>query len=156
MKKLCLLLASALLLCASPVAATPVKGTVNLHLTHLFGMTRTGQPDPGADRACRARFGNLVGWARTTYSIDPQTLYETAQTTFHGATYTLNPLGIAGMYALAYFQNPFGANPPIYSVRFVISLQFTNPRSAVLLMLNDSTMCLLTNAGSVGRLPPMM
>jgi hypothetical protein len=151
MKRLCLLLASALLLCASPVAANPVTGTVTVLVNHFYGLNKNGTPKPSANALCRIKFGRLAGRATTTYTIDPQTLFETAQTTFHGVTYQLHPLGLQGKYALVWFQPP----NPIYAVTFVICLQFTNPQSNIVLVLDDTTNCLLTNTRRIGTLPPM-
>jgi hypothetical protein len=151
MKRLCLLLASALLLCASPVAANPVTGHATVLLNHFYGLEKNGSPKPSANALCRARYGRLAGLARTTYTIDPQTLFMSAQTTFHGVTYQLHPLGIAGKYAFGYFQPP----NPIYGVTFVISLQFTHPQSNVILELDATTNCRISNS----RIPlsiPMM
>jgi hypothetical protein len=153
MKKLCLLLASALLLCASPVAANPVTGTVTVGVNHIYGLNKNGSDNPAANAVCRATFGRLAGRATTTYTIDPQTLFETAQTTFHGVTYQLYPFGIAGKYVLGYYQR---TTSPIYGVIFEISLQFTHPQSRIILILNDTTNCLLTNSRVFGTpLPPM-
>lgn len=142
MKRLCLLLASALLLCASPAAANPVTGRVTVLLNHFYGMEKNGTYKPSANAACARHFHSLVGRATTTYTIDPQTLMMSAQTTFHGMTYTLHPLGLAGQYAFGYFQPP----NPIFAVTFNLSLQFTNPRSAVGLVLDATTNCRLTNS----------
>lgn len=149
MKRLWFLLASALLLCAFPAAANPVKGTVTVLLNHIYGLHKTGSYNPAANAICARRFHYLVGRATTTYSIDPQTLFETAQTVFHGVTYDLHPLGIAGKYVLGTYQPP----NPIYGVIFEISLQFTNPQSRVIVVLDDTTNCLLTNSRVPGNLP---
>src|SRR5215471_12923500 len=140
MKRLCLLLASAALLCPTALAAK--EGAVALRLTHFYGLEKTGAPKPSANALCRAKFGNYAGWARTKYNINPQTFIMSAQTNFHGVTYTLHPLGLSGQYAFGHFQPP----NPIYAVRFAISLQFTNPTSAVVHDLDATTNCLLTNA----------
>jgi hypothetical protein len=149
MKRLCLLLAPALLLGASSASANVVTGTVTVVMKNFFGLQKNGSPKPSANRLCRAKFGNYAGPARTTYKIDPQTLFMSAQTTFHGQTYALHPLGLAGQYAFGYFQPP----SPIYAVRFSLNLQFKNPVSAVVFSLDGDTNCLLTNT-TVKAVPP--
>jgi hypothetical protein len=149
MKRLCLLLAPALVLGASSLAAKEATGTVTLQLKHLFGLTNTGAPKPSADKLCRARFGYLAGSAKTTYKIDPQTFMMSAQTIFRSTMYNLYAVGLAGKYALSYFQSSSGRTPPIYAVNFVISLQFTNPHSSVDLSLDAETGCELTDKATI-------
>ena len=147
MQKLSLLLVPALLLSSSVLAvAEEKKGTVTLELKNFFGLYRTGQPKPPADELCKKKFGDLAGPAKTTYDINTTTNMMSAETNFHAAAYQLKPLGIAGQYAFGHYQNPKEHNPPIYGVLFNISLEFTNPRSSVILQLDEETNCLLTSA----------
>ena len=149
MKRLCLLLAPALLLCPSSLAAK--EGTVTLQLNHIFGLTTTGFPKPSANRLCRAKFRHLAGSrATTTYKIDPHTLWESGQTTFRSTTYQLYALGNAGEYDLSYFQDGHGHTPPIYAINFTISLQFTHPHTKVDLLLDENTNCQLTDKNVAG------
>jgi hypothetical protein len=152
MKRFCLLLAPALVLGASGLAAKEVTGTVTLQLKHLFGRTTNGARKPSADKLCRTTFGYLTGNARTTYKIDPQTLIMSAETTFHSTAYDLNAIGLSGKYAFAFRQSPIGRTPPVYLVNFAISLQFTNPHSNVGLSLDPETNCQLTDSSVPGTL----
>ena len=146
MKRLCLLLAPALVLGASDLAAKDVTGTVTLQLKHFFGRGQNGARKPSADKLCKAKFGNLAGSAKTTYKIDPQTFIMSAETTFHSIKYDLHPEGLAQNYT---FVSSIGLAPPIQLVNFVISLQFTNPHSSVYLTLDADTRCQLTDMKAV-------
>jgi hypothetical protein len=101
MKRLYLLLIPALLLCTlcSPSFAEERTGTVSTYLYNFFGLHPNGSPNPGADKACQAKFSDYRGVATNTYKINTQTLMMSDETTFHSKTYRLHPLGIAGRYA---------------------------------------------------------
>jgi hypothetical protein len=145
MKRFCLLLVPALLLSSllsSPSRAEERTGTVFTYLYNIFGLHPNGSPYPGADAACVAKFGDYRGIASNTYTINTQTLKMSDETTFHGRTYRLHPLGIAGRYAFGYYQRP--ANP-IYGVLFTISTDFFVWSNRVIFVLNSSTNCALTS-----------
>jgi hypothetical protein len=139
MKRLYLLLIPALLL-ATPSLAE--EGTRWIYVGHFFGLKPNGAPNPGANKLCEDKFADYRGVAINNYKIDPKTLIMSADTTFHGQTYKLHPLGLAGQYAFGYFQRP--ANP-IYAVIFSISKDFTTAYNKINLVLNKSVSCVLTN-----------
>ena len=141
MKRLYLLLIPALLL-ATPSLAEERTGTVWTYLYNIFGLHPNGSPNPGADAACVAKFSDYRGPASNTYKINTQTLIMSAETTFHGKTYRLHPLGIAGRYAFGLYMRP--ANP-IYGVLFTISTDFFSWNNRVIFVLNHSTNCALVS-----------
>jgi hypothetical protein len=145
MKRLYLLLLPALLLC-SPSLAQERTGTVTLYLDHFFGLKPNGALDPSANKLCEEKFRDYAGTATTTYKINPKTLVMSAETTFHSSTYQLYPFGILGKYAFGSSQRH---TPPIHQVLFAISTEFTNPNNRVVLLLNKSTNCALTNLGAL-------
>jgi hypothetical protein len=141
MKRFYLLLIPALLL-ATPSLAEERTGTVYTYLYNIYGLHPNGSRNPGADAACVARFSDYRGLASNTYKINTQTLMMSDETTFHGRTYRLHPLGLRGQYAFGYYQRP--ANP-IYGVLFTISTDFFNWSNRVIFVLNPSTNCALTS-----------
>jgi hypothetical protein len=141
MKRFYLLLIPALLL-ATPSLAQERTGTVSTYLYNIFGLHPTGSRYPAADKACEAKFSDYRGVATNTYKINTHTLIMYDQTTFHGRTYNLHPLGIAGKYAFGLYHRP--ANP-IYGVLFTISTDFNSWSNQVIFVLNNSTNCLLTS-----------
>jgi hypothetical protein len=141
MKRLYLLLIPALLL-ATPSLAQERTGTVTTYLYNIFGLHPNGSPNPGADATCVAKFSGYRSVASNTYKINTQTLMMSAQTTFHGRTYRLHPLGLLGKYAFGYYQRP--ANP-IYGVLFTMSTDFYAWSNRVIFVLNHTTNCALTS-----------
>ena len=141
MRRFYLLLIPALLL-ATPSLAEERTGTVYTYLYNIFGLHPNGSPNPGADAACVAKFSDYRGPASNTYKINTQTLIMSAQTTFHGKTYKLHPLGIAGKYAFGLYMKPA---TPIYGVLFTIGTDFFTWNNRVIFVLNHSTNCALTS-----------
>jgi hypothetical protein len=141
MKRLYLLLIPALLLC-TPSVAQERSGTVTNYLNHFFGLKPNGAPNPSANKLCEDKFHDYMGDATNNYKINPKTLIMSDETTFHGKTYKLHPLGLAGRYAFGFFQRP--ANP-IYAVLFTISTDFNTSNNKINLVLNRSVSCVLTN-----------
>jgi hypothetical protein len=141
MKRLYLLLIPALLL-ATPSLAQERSGTVWHYLDHFFGVKPNGSPNPSANKLCADTYQSYAGPAITNYKINPQTLIMSAETTFHGKTYKLHPLGLAGQYAFGYYQRH---DPPIYGVIFSINKEFSSSYNRIILLLNKSTNCVLTN-----------
>ena len=126
------------------------KGTVSVALKTIEALNKNGSRNPAKDPACKAKFGSLVGKrVVTTYNINTKTLIMSASSTFEGKKYDLHPLGIAGRYAFGLYFNP--PSPPlnIYGVLFQISLQFNNPVSNLVLVLDADTNCLVSS-GTLG------
>jgi hypothetical protein len=141
MKRLYLLLIPALLL-ATPSLAQERTGTDWVYLWRIFGVKPNGSLNPSADKLCADTYRSYEGFAVTNYKINPHTLIMSADTTFHGKTYKLHPLGLAGQYAFGYYQRH---DPPIYGVIFGMNKEFLNPYNRIILLLNTSTNCVLTN-----------
>jgi hypothetical protein len=129
------------------------KGTATVTLKSIEALKKTGSRDPARDKDCKAKFGTLIGKkVVSSYNINTKTLIMTATSTFEGQKYELHPLGIAGRYAFGLYFNP--PNPPLnlYGVLFQVSLQFNNPASNLVAVLDDQTNCLVSSgANGVGR-----
>ncbi|HEX6831886.1 MAG TPA: hypothetical protein VF132_00015 [Rudaea sp.] len=140
----------ATLCCSTAAAAGAETGKVSVTLNYVRAVQPNGSPDPSHDKDCTDQLkqptSRYVGMPVTTsYSIDPQTLIESATSNFPSPNSTkpielsakLSPLGIAGVYAFGAFRP--AALPDAY-VLFQIGLDFKNPVSTFLVI----------NASSVG------
>lgn len=122
------------------------KGTATVTLKSIEALNKNGSRNPARDPACKAKFGSLIGKkVVSTYNINTKTLIMTASSTFEGKKYDLHPLGISSKYAFGLYFNP--PDPPLnlYGVIFEVSLQFTNPTSHLVLVLDDQTNCLVSS-----------
>lgn len=137
MKRLCLLFAPALLLCASDLAAKEVKGTVTLHAKNFFAIQfRTRKPSD--DKLCKTTFGYVAGLAKVTYTINTNG-GAWAEMTFHGKRYLLFNIGSY------YFINNPPNSPPIQGIGFSLSEQFTNPHVTFSMDIDPTLRCMLTD-----------
>jgi len=125
-------------------AAADQTGKVSVTLSYVRAVKQTGSPDPGHDKDCTDQLkqptSKYIGMpVSTSYSIDPDTLIESATSSFPSPNATkpiqlsakLSPLGIAGVYAFGAFRP--SALPNAY-VLFQIGLDFKNPVSTFLVL----------------------
>lgn len=142
-----LLACSALSLAVAGAAfAAPVKGTAKVQLKHVFATLQNGQIDtkPEDIAACRKQVSSpssrYLGITVTTrYSVDPQSLIMSAESTLPSPqatkplmlTIKLNPLGIAGEYAFGAFRP--SALPDTY-VLFSMGTDFKGAKSSILVL----------------------
>jgi hypothetical protein len=124
--------------------AADQSGKVSVTLNFVRAVLPNGTPDPGHDKDCTNQLkqptSSYIGMpVSTSYSIDPNTLIESATSTFPSPNSTkpiqlsakLAPLGIAGVYAFGAFRP--SALPNAY-VLFQIGLDFKNPVSTFLVL----------------------
>ena len=158
----CLSVCGALSLAAMSYAgaafAAPVTGTAKVRLTQVFATLQNGQPDtkPEDIAACRKQVSSpnsryLGITVSTRYSVDPQSLIMSAESTLpspHATqplvlTIKLSPLGIAGQYAFGAFRPT--ALPDTY-VLFSMGTDFKGAKSQIL-VLNEGKEynCLVTS-----------
>lgn len=122
------------------------KGTATVTLRTIEALNKNGSRNPARDPACKAKFGSLIGKkVVSSYNINTKTLIMSATSTFEGKKYDLHPLGLSSKYAFGLYFNP--PDPPLnlYGVIFELTLQFTNPTSHLVLVLDDQTNCLVSS-----------
>jgi hypothetical protein len=131
---------------AAPFQNPDHKGTATVTLKSIEALNKNGSRNPARDKDCKAKFGSLIGKkVVSSYNINTKTLIMTATSTFEGKKYDLHPLGLSSKYAFGLYFNP--PNPPLnlYGVIFEISLQFNNPASNLVAVLDDQTNCLVSS-----------
>ncbi|MES3021520.1 MAG: hypothetical protein V4857_08020 [Pseudomonadota bacterium] len=133
-------LATALIQAATAAPNDAHKGSATVRLQYVYGVQQSGSPDPAHDAACKKQLSQtqskyLGMTVKTTYSIDPQSLIMSANSSFRSPVATqplqlnadLKPLGLADSYSFGVFRPT--VLPSAYGVMFSVDLKFAEPKS---------------------------
>jgi hypothetical protein len=132
---------------ASAPAALAETGTTDVQLNRLYAVMQNASPAPQYDAYCQSRFQSYLGTETSTqWTINPQSLIMWADTTVFGATASLSPMGLYGIYAFI-----SGELPPVLTERnvdritFVLNSEFEDPEVDLLLTFGAPFNCVLSN-----------
>lgn len=135
-----------------PVAsyAEEKSGSETVELTYIFAVQNTGSPAPSMDASCKEKYGSHLGSKVTSkYNINTTTLIMSSESMVFSVPVQLHPLGISGIYS--FMSDGVGEQlekEGVHRVIFSISTNYDNPESDIMLNLDDSYNCILSNKES--------
>ncbi len=123
------------------------SGTETVELSRIFAVQNTGSRAPAMDAACKEKYGFRLGSKVTSkYDINTISLIMTAESEVFSVPVQLHPLGISGIYA--FMSDGVGdqlEKEGVERVIFSVSSQFDNPESDIMMKLDESYNCILSN-----------
>jgi|GEM_PF-5725846 len=125
---------------ALAVNAEPHVGKVTQTLSNAYALAPNSSPLPEKDEFCKANNGLLGQEMTTKYSVNTQTLIETAVSKLGAKIYKLHPLGLADQYAFGLYQNG-----PVWAVLFSTSTSFDQSTSSAAVK-EDGFTCVYSSA----------